>query len=225
MKKFWNEITLAQKIWIVASTIAMILLGIIANDTLINIFIGAIGMFYVAVYSTGKTRWAFILGVIYVSVYTIICLRNRIMLDAVQNIILIPIYIASFIHWGKHNVKPHNGTIRQNVVFVASTIVVGVGLYFLSLALHGNYSVLDAFNTACTLAAMLLGYFGFSINWMMWTANNVASALTFGLALATPTGSITVFAMKCIFMVNGLIGWYNFRKIGKRDKEMIATND
>ena len=48
-----------------------------------------------------------------------------------------------------------------------------------------------------------------------WSANNIASAVTFGLALATPTGSITVFAMKVIFMINGLIGWYTFSKIGK----------
>ena len=62
---------------------------------------------------------------------------------------------------------------------------------------------------------MVLGYFGFSINWALWSANNIASAVTFGLALATPTGSITVFAMKVIFMINGIIGWYTFSKIGK----------
>lgn len=215
MKKFYNSLTTAQKLWIACSTLAILILGIVSGDTPINIFIGAIGMFYVAVYSTGKTRWAFILGVVYVSVYTIICLENRIMLDAVQNIILIPIYIASFVHWGKHSVTPHNASTKKNLLFILITALVGVGLYFLSVALHGNYRFLDAFNTACTLGAMVLGYYGFSINWALWTANNLASAITFGLALAMPTGSITVFAMKVIFLVNGLIGWYNFNKIGK----------
>ena len=214
MKTWYNSLTTAQKLWIICSTLAIALLGVISGDNWINILIGTIGMAYVAVYSSGA-RGAFLMGVVYVGLYTIICLENRIMLDALQNVILIPIYIASYIHWGNRNVKPHNGTPKQNIVFILITIAVGVGLYFLSKALHGNYSALDAFNTACTLGAMALGYFGFSINWALWSANNIASAVTFGLALATPTGSITVFAMKVIFMINGIIGWYTFSKIGK----------
>ena len=213
-KTWYNSLATAQKLWIICSTLAIALLGAISGDSWVNILIGTVGMFYVSVYSTGA-RGAFLLGVVYVGLYTIICLQNRIMLDALQNIILIPIYIASYIHWGKKNVKPHNGSLKQNISFILTTIIVGIGLYFLSKALHGNYSALDAFNTSCTLGAMILGYFGFSINWALWSANNIASAVTFGLALATPTGSITVFAMKVIFMINGLIGWYTFSEIGK----------
>lgn len=214
IKNWWNSISMAQKLWIVCSTVAVVLLGVASGDTWVNILIGGVGMFYVAVYGTGKTRWAFILGVAYVSLYTIICLKNRIMLDALQNIILIPIYFYSFFYWGKNNIKPHNISKKQSTIIIMSAILVFVCLWGLSKALHGNYSELDAFNTTCTLYAMILGLYGISLNWALWSANNIVSAITFGLALATPTGSITVFAMKCIFMINGLIGWYNFRKIG-----------
>ena len=216
IKKWYSTLTLMQKLWIVGSTLAIMLLGIISGDSWVNILIGTIGMFYVSVYASGA-RGAFLLGVVYVGLYTIICLENRIMLDALQNIILIPIYIASFIHWGKHNIKPRNGTMKQNGLFVIITIIAGITFYFVSKALHGNYSALDASNTACTLAAMALGYCGFTINWFMWSVNNVLSAITFGLALTTPTGSLTVFAMKVIFMINGFIGWYNFSKISKSE--------
>lgn len=214
MKKWWNSITLAQKLWIIFSTLGVLICGIISGDTPINVLIGTIGMFYVAVYSTG-VRGAFLLGVIYVSFYTIICLENRIMLDALQNIILIPIYIYSFIYWGKNNVKPRNLSKKKSVLVLLSAAVIFVALWGLSKLLHGNYSELDALNTTCTLYAMILGLYGISLNWALWTVNNVVSALTFGLALATPTGSITVFVMKVIFMINGLIGWYNFVKMGK----------
>lgn len=213
----WNyELAPSQRLWIIGSTLAIMLLGIISGDSWINVLIGTIGMFYVSVYASGA-RGAFLLGVIYVGLYTIICLENRIMLDALQNIVLIPIYIASFIHWGTHNVKPRNGSIKQNGLFVVITIIAGISFYFISKALHGNYSALDASNTACTLAAMILGYYGFTINWLMWSINNVLSAITFGLALMTPTGSLTVFAMKVIFMINGFIGWYNFSRISKKE--------
>lgn len=215
VRNFWNSITKAQKAWIIGSTLAVALLGIISRDTAINVFIGAIGMFYVAIYGTGKTRWAFILGIIYVSVYTIICLKNRIMLDAIQNIVLIPLYAISFIYWGKKQIKPHNMSKRKSIIVLTSAALVFVALYGLSKALHGNYSVYDALNTTCTLYAMILGLYGISLNWALWTINNIVSALTFGLALFTPTGSITVFAMKVIFMVNGIIGWRNFIRIGK----------
>lgn len=217
IKKWGRALTLSQKLWVIGSTLAIMLLGIISGDSWINILIGTIGMFYVSVYATGA-RGAFLLGVIYVSFYTIICLENRIMLDALQNIILIPIYIASFVHWGTHNIKPRNGSIKQNCLFIIITIITAISLYFVSKALHGNYSVLDASNTACTLVAMILGYYGFSINWLMWSVNNVLSAITFGLALMTPTGSLTVFAMKVIFMVNGFIGWYNFSRISNKEE-------
>lgn len=220
MKNWWNSITNAQKLWIICSTLAIALLGVVSGDSWVNILIGTVGMFYVSVYSTGA-RGAFLLGVVYVGLYTIICLQNRIMLDAVQNIILIPLYIYSFIYWGKNNVRPRNISKKQSVIVLASAAVVVVALWGLSKMLHGNYSELDALNTTCTLYAMVLGLYGISLNWALWTINNISSALTFGLALATPTGSITVFAMKMIFLINGLIGWYNFTKMGKEG----ANND
>lgn len=223
IRKWNDELAPSQRLWIIGSTLAIMLLGIISGDSWINVLIGTIGMFYVSVYASGA-RGAFLLGVIYVGLYTIICLENRIMLDALQNIVLIPIYIASFIHWGTHNVKPRNGSIKQNGLFVVITIIAGISFYFISKALHGNYSVLDASNTACTLAAMTLGYYGFTINWLMWSVNNVLSAITFGLALMTPTGSLTVFVMKVIFMINGFIGWYNFSRISKKEALIGGEN-
>lgn len=218
MKKWWNSITTAQKLWIVLSTLSVTILGILSGDSWVNILIGAVGMFYVSVYATGA-RGAFLLGVVYVGLYTIICLQNRIMLDAVQNIILIPLYIYSFIYWGKKKIKPRNMSRAKSAYVMASAGVVWFLLYGLSIVLRGNYSILDSFNTTMTLYAMVLGMYGMSLNWVCWSANNVVSAVTFGLALATPTGSITVFAMKCIFMLNGFIGWYNFAKIGKMQHE------
>lgn len=223
IRKWNDELAPSQRLWIIGSTLAIILLGIISGDSWINVLIGAIGMFYVSVYASGA-RGAFLLGVIYVGLYTVICLKNRIMLDALQNVVLIPIYIASFIHWGTHNVKPRNGSIKQNGLFIVITIIAGISFYFISKALHGNYSALDASNTACTLAAMILGYYGFTINWLMWSINNVLSAITFGLALMTPTGSLTVFAMKVIFMINGFIGWYNFSRISKKEALVGGEN-
>lgn len=223
IRKWNDELAPSQRLWIIGSTLAIMILGIISGDSWINVLIGTIGMFYVSVYASGA-RGAFLLGVIYVGLYTIICLENRIMLDALQNVVLIPIYIASFIHWGTHNVKPRNGSIKQNGLFVVITIIAGISFYFISKALHGNYSALDASNTACTLAAMILGYYGFTINWLMWSINNVLSAITFGLALMTPTGSLTVFVMKVIFMINGFIGWYNFSRISKKEALIEGEN-
>ena len=223
IRKWNDELAPSQRLWIIGSTLAIMLLGIISGDSWINVLIGAIGLFYVSVYASGA-RGAFLLGVIYVGLYTVICLKNRIMLDALQNVVLIPIYIASFIHWGTHNVKPRNGSIKQNGLFVVITIIAGISFYFISKALHGNYSALDASNTACTLAAMILGYYGFTINWLMWSINNILSAITFGLALMTPTGSLTVFVMKVIFMINGFIGWYNFSRISKKEALVGGEN-
>ena len=81
MKTWYNSLTTAQKLWIICSTLAIALLGVISGDNWINILIGTIGMAYVAVYSSGA-RGAFLMGVVYVGLYTIICLENRIMLDA-----------------------------------------------------------------------------------------------------------------------------------------------
>lgn len=221
MSAWYKSLTWTQKTWIALSTIAITILGIASGDSAINILIGAIGMFYVSVYSTGA-RGAFLLGVVYVSFYTIICLQNRIMLDAVQNIVLIPIYIWSFVRWGKHHITPRNMTKQQLRNVFVFAIFTCVALFGLSKLLHGNYSTLDSINTTCTLFAMLLGAYGFSINWAFWSINNVVSAITFGLALFTPTGSITVFGMKLIFMINGLIGWYNFTKLGHDSQKKIA---
>lgn len=213
-EKWWGELTNGQKLWVCGSTLMILLLGIISGDSWVNILIGTVGMFYVSVYSTGF-RGAFLLGIVYVSLYTVICLQNRIMLDALQNIVLIPIYIISFIYWGKKDIKPKNLNRKNSVMVICGALCLWGLLFGLSKLLHGNYSALDSLNTTCTLFAMILGLYGISLNWMLWSINNVVSAVIFGMALFTPTGSLTVFAMKVIFMVNGLIGWYNFYKIGK----------
>lgn len=217
---WWTSLTLFQKIWITASTFAVFLLGIIAKDSWINILIGTIGMCYVAVYSTGA-RFNFLLGIVYVGLYTIICLQNKIYLDALQNIILIPMYLISFIRWGKKKTEPKNLSWKGNLLSIGVTAALFGALYGLSMALGGNYSALDALNTSCTLMAMFLGIFGTSIVWLFWTVNNVASAVVFIMACFTPTGSIAVAAMKLVFVVNGLIGLINFYRIGKKEKISI----
>ena len=212
---WWRNLTKTQKLWTAGAPLLILLLGLIAGDTPINLLIGVIGMFYVCVYGVGNTKWAFIFGTIYVSLYTIVCLQNRIMLDALQNVVLIPIYIASFIKWGKENVSPKNLNKKDTILLFVSFPLIILLLYLISILLKGNYSLLDSINTTCTLYAMLLGYYGLSINWAFWTVNNVVSAVIFGLALLTPTGSIAVFGMKLIFFFNGLIGWYTWYKMGK----------
>ena len=210
-----DKLTKNQKIYLFTTPLVILLLGLISHDTPINILIGVSGMWYVAFYAVAANKYSFIFALVYVSLYTFVCLQNRIMLDALQNLVLIPIYIASYYHWGKSSVKPENLDKKHTFMLLVSAIAVLVALYFVSFILHGNYSFLDSLNTTCTLYAMLLGYYGMSLNWAFWSINNVASAIVFFLALFPPTGSITVFAMKMIFLINGFIGWYNFTKLGK----------
>ena len=210
-----DKLTRNQKIYLFTTPLVILLLGLISHDTPINILIGVSGMWYVAFYAVAANKYSFIFALVYVPLYTFVCLQNRIMLDALQNLVLIPIYIASYYHWGKSSVKPENLDKKHTFMLLVSAIAVLVALYFVSFILHGNYSFLDSLNTTCTLYAMLLGYYGMSLNWAFWSINNVASAIVFFLALFTPTGSITVFAMKMIFVINGFIGWYNFTKLGK----------
>lgn len=214
-----DKLTKNQKIYLFTAPLVVLLLGLISHDTLINILIGVTGMWYTAFYAVAANKYSFIFALVYVSLYTFVCIQNRIMLDALQNLVLIPIYIASYYHWGKSNVKPGNLSKKDTAILLSSAVGVLIVLYFLSLILHGNYSFLDSLNTTCTLYAMILGYFGMSLNWAFWSINNVVSALVFFLALFTPTGSITVFAMKMIFVINGFIGWYNFTKLGKTEHE------
>ena len=91
LNKWYKSLTTFQKVWVFGATAAIFILGIISKDTPMNIAIGTIGMLYVSVYGTGA-RSSFLLGIVYVSLYTVICLQNRIMLDAFQNI-LIPLHI------------------------------------------------------------------------------------------------------------------------------------
>lgn len=206
--------TKKQLLYIIVIPLLVGLLGLISKDSPLNILIGVSGAFYVAYYAIFSTKYSFLLGTIYVLLYTFICLENKVYLDALQNVILVPIYIASFVKWGKENVRPTNLSKKHTILLFVSFPLVIFGLYLISMLLKGNYSLLDSINTTCTLYAMLLGYYGLSINWAFWTVNNVVSAIIFGLALFTPTGSIAVFAMKLIFVINGLIGWYTWYKLG-----------
>ena len=53
---WWRNLTKTQKLWTAGAPLLILLLGLIAGHTPINLLIGVIGMFYVCVYGVGNTK-------------------------------------------------------------------------------------------------------------------------------------------------------------------------
>lgn len=219
IKAWWNGLSFPQKLWVTLAPITIFILDYLCGDDPINIAISTIGILYVAIYTTG-TKYNFLLAIVYVSLYSIVCWQNKVYGDVYMNVALIPMYLYSFVYWGKHQVTPHNIDTKTNLLFAGLTAFIAILLNYCLIALGGNYTIYDAANTACTLTAMAFGIFGISSAWIYWTINNIISLWIWIQALNTATGSIAVFLMKAVFLVNGIIGLINFNHLGKAHRQL-----
>ena len=101
IKNFFEDWTLFEKLWLILSTLIMLVLSIKGKDSPIALISGLAGIISVVLCAKGKLiNYAF--GMIQAITYCYICFKSQIYGEVMYNLLMIPMIIIGVISWKKN---------------------------------------------------------------------------------------------------------------------------
>lgn len=134
---------------------------------------------------------------------------------AVNGIVLVPLSIWGYFHWkrGKQSKNLVKKLSRKNLILYITTIFSSVILLLLfTINAGGNLPILDALTGVLPVASTLLMVGGYREQWLLWIPYNALQALMWFSAASLQPAMLAVFVLKLVFLLNSIIGAYNWNK-------------
>lgn len=220
-KKFLNDWTMFEKVWLVLSTITMITLSIIWKDSMMALISGVTGIIGVVLCAKGKVSTYFY-ATVNVALYAWICFQNGLYGEVMLNTLyFIPMNILGFILWNKK--KDDDGNVeakaltKKQLVLLAISLVLAIVLYYQLLkSLGGNLQLIDSITTVTSVVALILQVLRYKEQWLVWILVNIVSILMWVMLLNTPEGSVSMIVMWTAYLINSIYGYINWGKLNKK---------
>jgi nicotinamide mononucleotide transporter PnuC len=220
MKNLLRKWEKSEIAWLVVSLFVVMASSIYDKASLLEVSTSIIGVVYVILIAKGYNI-SNLVGIIYVSIYGLVAWNTKFYGDMLMNIILIPLYVVSFIQWKKHTkdglVEARNLTIPQTL-FTGFTMIIFIFLLnTILVAMGGHYTLADSSNSILTITALILTIGRFSQQWICWLTNNVISTTMWIMAVQSNSinASFSIAVLKIIILANSIWGLYHWTKMGK----------
>ena len=147
-----------------------------------------------------------------------------------------PIQFIGLYLWHRNTIKNKNSVQGEDVVvktmnlsswlYTIIAIVIGTALYAILLQTIGGRSVgLDSATNVLSVTAQILMLKRFAEQWLIWSLVNFLSIILWVVTLdATGGNDYTLVVMWTAFLVNSIYGYYNWRKMARKQvlKEEIV---
>jgi nicotinamide mononucleotide transporter PnuC len=132
---------------------------------------------------------------------------------AVNGLVLAPLSIWGYFHWKsrkQHLEKNLTDTQKSSLalVLIGGTLIV----YTFTAGAGGALPLLDALTSVIPIIATYLMAHAYRQQWWMWIPYNFLQALMWFSAASLQPAVLAVFALKMVFLVNSLIGYYNWKQ-------------
>lgn len=213
--KGWNVL---EYVWLGLATTIITCLSIYWGDTPLAILSAISNVVCVILVTKGKITnyiWGF-LGVI---LYAWISYSNRIYGDTMLNLFYYaPMQIIGYKMWIKDLAKGGETQYRKlkfdTVAIISLATVLAIKLYWVILTkFGGQVPLLDATSTILSILAMYLMAKSYREQWYCWVIVNIVSIAMWATA---DTTNISALLMWIVFLINSLIGLYNWHKASNR---------
>ncbi|MDB8790973.1 nicotinamide riboside transporter PnuC [Romboutsia sp. 1001216sp1] len=221
-KMFLNDWTMFEKMWLIISTITMIVLSIIWKDSAMALISGVTGIIGVVLCAKGKVS-TYVFATVNVALYAIICYQNALYGEVMLNALyFIPMNIIGFFLWNKR--KDDEGNVEAKALTKNQVIILFVGLgiaiflyYQLLKSLGGNLQLVDSITTVTSVVALILQVMRYKEQWLVWILVNLVSIVMWVMLLNTPEGSVTMIVMWAAYLINSIYGYVNWSKLSKKE--------
>lgn len=134
---------------------------------------------------------------------------------AVNGLLLLPASIFGYFLWKK---RQGAGTIERSLSNeTLLKLVSGIGLitglvYMFTVDAGGALPLLDAITAVMPVFATFLMIGAYRDQWLLWIPYNALQAFMWFTAASLQPAVLAVFVLKLVFLINSIIGYYNWRK-------------
>ena len=99
--------------------------------------------------------------------------------------------------------------------------ILGVFVYEQVLkVLGGNFAFMDSLTTVVSVIASMLYLLRYSEQWLMWVIVNALSIIMWIMVfMSGDPSALLIIIMKCVNLCNASYGYWNWRKIAKKNVE------
>lgn len=224
VRKFFEDWTIFEKIWLCLSIVLMITLSIIWGEKPLALISGLAGVISVVLCAKGKLiNYGF--GMVQAVTYIFLCYESKIYGEVMYNVAMIPMIIIGFLSWRKHmkeeqeEVQTRNLSLKGWLVLIVTMILSVWGYCAILMHIGGNFAFLDATSTVLSAIASILMIARYSEQWLVWIFVNITSIVLWVYAFSNgDTSAITMIVMWSAYLLNSIYGYINWRKLAKNNR-------
>lgn len=224
-KRFFTDWSRFEIIWLILSTVIMIVLSVIWGDNLLALISGITGILGVVLAAKGKVS-TYIFATVNVAIYALLTFQNHLYGEFMLNAFYyIPMNFIGFYLWSKHKdnesgeVEGKKLTGRQTVILFAAVAVVVLVYWQILSRIGGQLALIDAMSTIFSVVALIMQVARYAEQWLLWIIVNVVSVVMWLLLIGKDSSAVTMVVMWVAYLFNSVYGYYNWRKLAAKNVE------
>lgn len=223
IKKFFTGWSKFELIWLVLSTVIMIVLSIIWGDSMLALISGITGILGVVLAAKGKIS-TYIFATINVAIYAWLTFNNHLYGEFMLNAFYyIPMNFVGFYLWSRHkdeesgDVEGKTLTMKQLVILLITVAVVVIVYWQILSHIGGQLALIDAMSTVFSVVALIMQVARYAEQWLLWIIVNVVSVVMWVLLLGKDPSAVTMVVMWVAYLFNSVYGYINWKKLAAKN--------
>lgn len=223
VKEFFSDWSFKEKLWLAFVLIFQTVMWAINKETAFMLIMTLTSSLNLVLGAKGKILGLYF-AVINSAMYAYSCLSIPLYGEIMYNVLYsIPVSVTAIILWKKNTAN--DGEVRFRTMtpkFLMGTIavtVVGVFVYAQILKfMGGGFAFMDSLTTVVSVIASMLYLMRYSEQWLMWVIVNALSiAMWIMVFISGDHSALLIIIMKCVNLCNSSYGYWNWRKIAKKN--------
>lgn len=231
IRKYFQDWTLWENLWLLAFTAVNIYLFFAWHDTWIGLTASLTGMLCVVLTAKAKIS-SFYWGLINILAYSWVAFESRYYGDVMLNMLYyLPMTFVGIYYWRKNQIKVTEKVREKKVEkkelavtslswpqkiawFVISAVIIEV--YGLLLKwMGGTLPFVDSLTTVFSIVATILLTKRMTDQWIYWILVDIFSVVMWVFIFLRDGNQVSMLVMWTAFLVNACYGYYNWRKLEK----------
>ena len=225
VKDFFSDWSFKEKLWLAFVLIFQTAAWAINNETWFMLIMTLTSSLNLVLGAKGKVLGLYF-AIINSAMYAYSCISIPLYGEVMYNVLYsIPVSATAIVLWKKNTAE--GGEVKFRTMtpkFLMGTVtitILGVFVYEQVLkVLGGNFAFMDSLTTVVSVIASMLYLLRYSEQWLMWVIVNALSIIMWIMVfMSGDSSALRIIIMKCVNLCNASYGYWNWRKIAKKNVE------
>lgn len=230
IKKFNEEWTMFEKVWIVVFSLINLYLFFAMKDSLLGLVSSLSGMLCVVLVAKGKIS-NYYFGVIQTLTYGYLSYTYGLYGESMLNLMFyFPLQFVGLYFWRKNQLnkdtKQHEDiyvkrlNVKQWVMLAVISVIAILCYTELLNVLKANLTGIDSFTVVLSVIAQILMVKRYAEQWVFWILVNVSAIILWYIALGTSeANNYNILIMWVAFLFNSVYGYIKWLKMVKTQQD------